>query len=145
MNIRIENANAAHSTSIERLSEELGYRVSSSEVQENLSKIAQLPHHKVWVALRGNEVVGWCHAGMTYWVMMESMVEVFGLVVSSGIRNAGVGKMLIEEVERFARESGVNEVWIRSNRKRKESHPFYLHIGYENIKDQAVYAKKVIA
>jgi hypothetical protein len=51
--------------------------------------------------------------------------------------------MLINRVELFARKNGVAEVWIRSNRKRRESHPFYLKLAYTNLKDQAVYVKKV--
>jgi len=139
----IIEASLNHSEPISRLSSELGYATTRSKVEENLSVILGQPTQKVWVYLVDEQVCGWCHAGLTRWVMMESMVEVFGLVVSSKIRNKGIGRQLITKVEEWAREKGVEEVWIRSNRKRKESHPFYLAIGYTNIKDQAVYVKKV--
>ena len=143
MVVKIEEVEQQHISAIADLSGELGYPVSREEVAQNLSKIKEIPNHKVWVAIDDEEVLGWCHAAKTHWVMMKSMVEVFGLVTSTKYRNQGIGKMLIKCVELFARENGVNEVWIRSNRKRIESHPFYQHLGYTNLKDQAVYVKKV--
>ncbi|HEX9649869.1 MAG TPA: GNAT family N-acetyltransferase [Cyclobacteriaceae bacterium] len=143
MNIKIEEADERHISSIADLSTELGYPITRAKVTQNMNIIKEKPDHKVWVAKEGEQVLGWCHAAKTCWVMMESMIEVFGLVVSAKSRGKGIGKMLINRVELFARENGVAEVWIRSNRKRRESHPFYLNLAYTNLKDQAVYVKKV--
>ena len=43
----------------------------------------------------------------------------------------------------FAREIGIGEVLVRSNTVRAESHPFYEGMGFERIKSQHVYLKRV--
>ena len=143
MNITIENAREEHAPAISQLCEELGYPITTEEVLHNLEVLGLQPGHIVWVAINEQKTVGWCHAGKTNWVMMEPAIEIFGLVVDSRFKGMGIGKKLMSTVEDFAKDQNVKEMWVRSNRKRTESHPFYLGLGFKNLKDQAVYAKEI--
>jgi GNAT superfamily N-acetyltransferase len=69
-------------------------------------------------------------------------VEILGLVVSSTARRKGIARLLIEEVELWARKIGAEVISVRSNTKRAEAHLFYPAMGYKQIKTQAVYEKR---
>src|SRR5207249_10876972 len=76
-------------------------------------------------------------------IEVGSRVEILGLVVSSTARRTGIARLLIEEVERWAKKIGVEVVSVRSNTKRAEAHLFYPAMGYKQIKTQAVYEKRI--
>jgi GNAT superfamily N-acetyltransferase len=53
-----------------------------------------------------------------------------------------VGRGLVETVEAWGRARGLEEVLVRSNILREESHLFYVKLGYERSKTQHVYRKR---
>ncbi len=61
--------------------------------------------------------------------------EILGLVVSARARRTGVGRSLLAEVEKWARDIGVGRVAVRSNAIRKESHIFYPAMGLQESED----------
>lgn len=143
MNTIIEKAEESHCKEIQRLSSVLGYDISLEETKTNIESLSNRKGHRVWVATLNGGVIGWCHAGITHWVMMPPMIEVFGLVVDERLREKGVGALLIKEVFTFAEEARVEEVWVRSNKQRASSHWFYKQLGFTHKKDQAVYTKDI--
>ena len=74
---------------------------------------------------------------------MGERVEIVGLVVDSVARRSGVGRALVAAAEHWARSRGIDEVFVRSNVVRPESHPFYERIGYLLSKTQHVYRKRL--
>ena len=77
--------------------------------------------------------------------MIESgrRVEITGLVVSKAFRRSGVGRRLVAAAERWAGRQKVEFVCVRSNVRRRASHRFYRKLGYEAIKVQKVYRKRL--
>jgi GNAT superfamily N-acetyltransferase len=75
--------------------------------------------------------------------LMESdpHAEIGGLVVDERRRGAGVGRLLLEQAETWARTQGCTSVRLRSNIIRKEAHQFYLKRGYTLVKTQHAFAK----
>jgi GNAT superfamily N-acetyltransferase len=71
------------------------------------------------------------------------MTEVAGLVVDKDCRGQGVGKELMKAVEGWAKEKDCVIVSLRSNIIRKEAHTFYKNIGYEIVKEQYTFRKKI--
>lgn len=57
-------------------------------------------------------------------------VKMNGLGVLPEYRNRGIGKMLLEEVERFAIEKGAPYIGLASGIRRADAHGFYEHLGY---------------
>ena len=55
---------------------------------------------------------------------------VVSLVVSSRARGGGVGRALMDVVERFARASGAANIQLSSRRTRPEAHAFYRRLGF---------------
>jgi GNAT superfamily N-acetyltransferase len=68
-------------------------------------------------------------------------VEITGMIVSPEVRRCGVGRLLVTEAERWAREKGAEVIVVRSNAQRVESHLFYPALGFRESKRQVVYRR----
>jgi GNAT superfamily N-acetyltransferase len=69
--------------------------------------------------------------------------ELLGLVVDARHRGRGVGRRLVAAVEDWAAERGLDQMAVRSNVARTESHPFYERLGYARVKTQHSYRKSL--
>jgi GNAT superfamily N-acetyltransferase len=123
------------------LSDILGYPVSGEAMQRRLTRILKLETHSVFVAERNGEVVGWTHGAEQEMLELECRGEIWGLVVAENERGRGVGRRLVEAAETWARDRGLENMSVRSNIVRSESHPFYERIGYTRHKTQHAYRK----
>ena len=54
-----------------------------------------------------------------------------GLGVLPEYRNLGIGRMLLEEVEKLAIEKGSPYIGLASGIRRTDAHGFYEHLGYQ--------------
>jgi GNAT superfamily N-acetyltransferase len=53
----------------------------------------------------------------------------------------GVGRLLVERGELWARERGLTTIGLHSNVIRERAHGFYLRLGYSVTKSQKVFRK----
>jgi GNAT superfamily N-acetyltransferase len=124
------------------LCQQLGYPASQEQVQRRLHQIHQDESHAVYVAEQSDgHVVGWVHVYIGQLVVTDPQAEIGGLVVDEGYRRRGVGRLLMEQAERWAREKGCWAVHLRSNIVRRDAHVFYERIGYSNVKKSRVFRK----
>jgi len=112
---------------------QLGYSVAAAELRLRLAR--RNDRREVFVA-ECNDVAGWAAVSID-----ETFVEGFGaqlegLVVDQSCRSRGIGKLLLEAAESWARERGCREMRVLSNVLRERAHPFYHRNGYETIKAQ---------
>ena len=127
---------------IARLGNELGYRSTSEEIAARLSVLDKSDRHRVLVAAgERSAILGWIAAEERLVLESGERTEIVGLVVDSKFRQRGVGRALIDEVERWAQSRGRDRVVVRSNAARSESHPFFQAAGYARSKTQHVYVK----
>jgi len=127
---------------VAELSGELGYPTKSEAIRVRLRAIN--PSDLLVVAVTEmDRPVGFIQASRVCTVEADMRVHIVGLVVSSTVRRSGVGAALIAEVERWAQSIAAETVVVRSNTKRGEAHSFYPAVGYEFIKAQAVYQKRL--
>jgi GNAT superfamily N-acetyltransferase len=68
--------------------------------------------------------------------------EIVSLIVAQEARGKGIGKELLQEAESWAGKR-VNKIRIRANEIRNSAHAFYKNQGYEEIKSQKIFIKKV--
>src|SRR5256714_9627476 len=137
----IRKAELGDANRIAELSGTLGYPVNAQAMAQRLARVLKLETHSVFVAERNGEVVGWTHGAEQEILELECRGEIWGLVVAEDERGRGVGRRLIEAVENWARDRGLENVSVRSNVVRPESHPFYERIGYTRYKTQHAYRK----
>jgi GNAT superfamily N-acetyltransferase len=138
----IRLASAEDAARIAVLCQQLGYPASQEQVQRRLHQVRQDESHAVYVAERSDgHVVGWMHVYVCRLVVTDPQVEIGGLVVDEGYRRCGVGRLLMERAECWARKKGCGVVHLRSNVVRKGAHIFYQRIGYSNVKTSRVFRK----
>ena len=126
------------------LSEVLGYPVEPQVMRRRLESILPKPDHVVFVAEVAPElIVGWIHAAEHDILEVGSFCEILGLVVAADQRGEGIGRRLVEQVEHWALERGLEELSVRSNVTRLESHLFYERLGYARVKTQHAYRKRI--
>ena len=139
--ITFRAASTADVPMIAALSEELGYPLREDVVRSRMAHLLVLPDHAIVVAEVAGAVRGWVHVHAHRSLVSGERADIYGLVVSREVRRRGIGRMLMAEAERWARERGLDLVVLRSNVQRPESHAFYPALGYEHFRTQAVYRK----
>jgi GNAT superfamily N-acetyltransferase len=73
----------------------------------------------------------------------DACAEIGGLVVDEGSRGEGAGRLLVQQVEQWARHRGCTSVYLRSNILRERARIFYERLGYTRIKTQHAFRKEV--
>lgn len=137
--VTIRLASAGDVERIAALCQQLGYPSSHEQVRRRLRQL-QDEGHAVYVAEQSDGyVVGWVHVHTRELVVTDRQAEIEGLVVDESHRRHGVGRLLMERAEQWAREKGCGVIQLRSNIIRKDAHIFYERIGYSNVKAQLTF------
>lgn len=139
MEIRIEPIAPQHALDVQRLSEQLGYRLNIHEIENNIEEVALSNDHIAFVAATEERPVGWIHAFKAVFLESKPFVEIGGLVVDESHRGKGIGKILVESIKQWCVEKQISTLRVRSQVKRKEAHRFYVSNGFAEIKEQKVF------
>lgn len=139
MNLIIRQALVTDKEAIAQLSDQLGYKTSAAETESRIEELLTNKEHCLFVCVDGEQVIGWVHGFYALRVESERFVEIGGLVVNEIYRRKGVGKLLVNTIVEWARQININKVRLRCNTKRKDSHLFYLGIGFSETKEQKVF------
>ena len=116
------------------LTKELGYPSTEEEMNVRMKKIIDNPLYRTLIAVKEEEVVGYCGIFLyDCWEHNEPILRVEVLVVKTEARRYGIGKVLMEKAEQWARERGASIISLNSgNRAERESaHKFYPSLGFE--------------
>jgi len=112
---------------------DLGYPATLEEFKIRFEKISAHPDYRTIVALIDNEMVGM--AGLSkniFYEMNGNYMRILAFVVKQSSRKLGIGKLLIEAAEEWAKEQGLHTVVISSGNRaeRDAAHVFYQKMGY---------------
>ena len=140
----VRAATSADASRLAALSAELGYPVPAGDLAARLADLLARDGEIVLVAERPpGRVVGWVHGSEQRLLESPRRCELLGLVVEAPERGRGVGRRLVLAVEEWARARGLEQMAVRSNVTRAESHPFYERLGYARVKTQHAYRKRL--
>jgi GNAT superfamily N-acetyltransferase len=116
---------------IGRLITELGYSTTTAAMADRLSAILKDSGYVTFVAERDAEVVGVAGAALGRYYEKDGLYSrLVVLVVSAEARGLGVGRQLVEAVERWSADRGARDVVVNSGLQRGEAHAFYERCGY---------------
>ena len=136
------DATVGDAAEISRLSAQLGYPAPVEAFETRLRKLLRSSQHAVFVVDANNgRLAGFIAVEQRLIIEYGERAEIAALVVDAEIRRGGVGRALVAAAERWAAELGMQDLVVRSNAARAESHPFYESLGYERTKTQHVYRK----
>ena len=121
------------------LAGELGYPTTANEVAARLED----PDLEVLVAEAGGEVVAWVDIADRTTLYGGRNAEIQGLVITAARRRSGVGLALVEAAEAWARARGIDAIRVRSRSDREGARAFYLGLGFDIVKSQTVFEKRL--
>jgi GNAT superfamily N-acetyltransferase len=104
------------------------------EVGEKYREAMNIPDSMVLVAVDDEgEVVGMAYgeSRMPSRFSDERALELSGVVVRSGYRGRGVGRELVEEAARFAKERGIDWIELKTFAPNRGAMEFWERLGFE--------------
>lgn len=110
---------------------------------DSLALVLDDPSIHIIVAEEGGAIVGYAHSRLTRKLGQGVFLELDQLLVAETKRSTGIGKALMEEVERIALSKGVRIVSLYSQAHRSRAHVFYERLGYELTKISKYYEKRL--
>lgn len=134
---RIEDANYIYQLDCS----EMGYEYSVDKTKSKLDRLLKSDKDKIFVATVQNVVVGYIHANDYDVLYAPHMKNIMGIAVSNEYKKHGIGKALLTEVERWAKETGASGIRLVSGSTRTGAHEFYRRCGYDGGKQQINFKK----
>lgn len=130
---------------VQKLAEQLGYTLAFEDLKSRHQTLSRSIHHKLYVARTSEaRVIGWIHVGQEMSSLLTGeRADIGALIVDSEHRSNGVGRLLLEKAEAWARSQGLRLVRVRSNTKRTDAHRFYQREGYQQVKAWNLFTKQV--
>jgi len=116
---------------IARLLTDEGYPAGPSDILERLERFSSA-HSRVIVADNGGEVLGFVavHA-LPRFEHSDRVLRIMALVVDAGVRERGVGRMLMDEAERLGGELGAAFAEVTAGHHRPDARRLYEEMGYD--------------
>jgi GNAT superfamily N-acetyltransferase len=141
---QVRPARTEDAAAIAALADQLGYPCTPTQAEQRLRGVLPDPQHGLFVAETAEgRVVGWVHVFAYACLESDLRAEVAGLVVGKSHRGTGVGRLLMQQAEQWAREKGLAVVGLRSNVIRTQAHAFYERLGYTSPKTQRAFRKNL--
>jgi len=118
-----------------------GYDYPKEKTEIRLKFILSRSTDKLFVACEGKEVVGYIHGSDYECTYSDSLKNIMAIAVDEKYRGKGIGKLLLESLEKWAVDDGCIGVRLVSGMNREKAHEFYLHCGYNLRKEQKNFIK----
>jgi GNAT superfamily N-acetyltransferase len=129
--ISLRLATEADADRIAGLFTDEGYPSGPSDIVDRLERFSS-EHSRVIVADNGGEVLGFVavHA-LPRFEHSDRILRIMALVVDAGVRERGVGRLLMEEAERLGREVGAAFAEVTAGHHRPDARRLYEDLGYD--------------
>jgi GNAT superfamily N-acetyltransferase len=128
--IQLRPATADDAGRIAALLSDEGYPAGPSDVVARLGRFAA--PSEVVVAMLDGEVLGFVAvAVLPRFEHDEPIARVVALVVDAGVRERGVGRLLMAEAERIGRDAGAAFVEVTAGHHRQDARRLYESVGFD--------------
>jgi GNAT superfamily N-acetyltransferase len=114
------------------LLEELGYPNDPHVVRERLAKVPRDDSQVLVAEDEDGRLIGLATMQVKWALHRPADARLGSLVVASRVRGRGVGRLLLDAVERWAADHGCTRVELTSGSQRTDAHAFYEHCGYHS-------------
>lgn len=108
-----------------------GYPAGPTDIVERLGRFAD-DDARVIVAEHGGEVLGFvAMVAMPRFEHGDRILRIVALVVDPGVRERGIGRLLMAEAERIGRDVGAAFAEVTAGHHRADARRLYEEIGYD--------------
>lgn len=130
--IRIRTAAAPDAPALSALVAQLGYPAPAEVIPDRLTNMARSGDNVVLVAELNGNVVGVMTARVMWVIHHDApLAWLTALVVLDSARGKGIGSLLLERAEGWAKHKGAQKISLSSAMHRVETHSYYDNRGYE--------------
>jgi ribosomal protein S18 acetylase RimI-like enzyme len=128
--MHIEQATLTDSFSISKLLGQLGYATSQMEVLRRINIFTE-PGYKLLVAKENETVLGFIALHIYHQIHHGGPIgRITSFCVDEKVRGKGIGSALLDEAEKYFAEHGCIKIEVTSNKRRDQTHEYYLRHGY---------------
>lgn len=107
---------------------------TDEHVVETYEKMKGDIRYRTFVADVNGSIVGFATTVETLAIdQPNGYIKVNGLAVLPEFQHCGIGRMLMERVEKLACERNVSLIGLASGFQRTGAHEFYEHLGYQKL------------
>jgi len=111
---------------------QFGGYANAENIAPHYARIRDNECYKTFVALIEDEVVGFISSVQWYGIGIEgSYMMITGIAVREENRNKGIGTLLIQHMESYAKEKGTFHIHLNSGFNRTAAHAFYESNGFD--------------
>ena len=138
--VRLANTDDSKRISVINKSE-FGYEYPVDKTTQRIGEIIGKSSDRIYVVCEDEFVVGYVHASNYEGTYFDPQKNILAIAVDSTYQGKGLGRMLLDAVEGWAKEENCAGVRLVSGLNREEAHMFYEHCGYKLRKVQKNYIK----
>lgn len=121
----------------------MAYDYPKDQMIKQIHKILKKDTDKIFVAVIDSQVVGYIHVHDYDLIYNDHLKNILGIAVSQKYQRQGIGKALLNKAEDWAKETNAHGMRLVSGETRKGAHDFYKCCGYQFIKKQCNFMKKL--
>lgn len=131
LDVDLRNAVPADADDVAQLLTALGYPCEIDDATDRIHAILANDRQALVLARRAGAVCGLIALDFMYYLPLGTTTcRVTALVVSPNLQGQGIGRHLLKEAERRARNNGAARIELTSGAQRTEAHAFYQACGY---------------
>ena len=100
---------------------------------EAFRKIESDPNNELIVVVMDQKIIGTFQITYIPYILLQGSTRALieAVIVTSKLRNQGIGTQMIQWAIHRAKEKGCKIVQLTSNKKRKNAHAFYKRLGFK--------------
>ncbi|RPH68898.1 MAG: GNAT family N-acetyltransferase [Myxococcaceae bacterium] len=115
-----------------QLFEQLGYSTDIATLRAQLEHFGRAGAHALVAELANHALAGVATIAVHPRLYSRApSAQLTALVTDRAARRHGVGRALARAAAEIAREAGCEKLYVRTNRRREESPPFYRSLGFQ--------------
>jgi ribosomal protein S18 acetylase RimI-like enzyme len=129
--VRVRPARSDDVPALVQLFEQLGYTTDEPTLRTQLEQFGRAGAHALVAELTNHAVAGVATVAVHPRLYTRApSAQLTALVTDRAARRHGVGRALTRAAAEIAREAGCEKLYVRTNRRRQESPPFYRSLGF---------------
>jgi GNAT superfamily N-acetyltransferase len=131
LEVQVRPARADDAAALVQLFEQLGYATDEPTIRAQLDHFGRGGAHALVAELASHRLAGVATVAIHPRLYTRApSAQLTALVTDREARRHGVGRALTRAAAELARTAGCEKLYVRTNRRRHESPPFYRSLGF---------------